>query len=77
MAFIISYSRLQLYNKRTLAKIPVNFEKILRFTEHPKAIDLSEILPLLSKQHFSYFIETVALAQPNEKSIPEKWDPGL
>ena len=75
MAFIISYSRLQLYNKRTLAKIPVNFEKI--FTEHPKAIDLSEILPLLSKQHFSYFIETVALAQANEKSITEKWGPGL
>ena len=27
LAFFISYSRLQLYNKRTLASVSVNFEK--------------------------------------------------
>ena len=37
LAFFISYSRLQLYNKRTLVRVLVNFEKILRFlTEHPE-----------------------------------------
>ena len=39
-------------------------------------LDLSEILPLLSKQYFSYFVKTVALAQPFENDIAEKWDPG-
>ena len=38
-------------------------------------LDLYELLPLLSRQHFSYFIETVALVQHNENDIPEKWDP--
>ena len=38
LAFFISYSRLQLYKKRTLARVPVNFEKVLRFlSDHPKA----------------------------------------
>ena len=41
-------------------------------------LDLYEILPLFLKNYFSYFIETVALAQPCENDIPEKWeDPGL
>ena len=39
-------------------------------------LDLYEVLPLLSKQCFSSFIETVALAQPYENNITEKWDPG-
>ena len=39
-------------------------------------LDLFEIFPLLSKQYFSYFVKTVALAQPFEKDIAEKWDPG-
>ena len=38
-------------------------------------LDLYELLPLLSRQYFSYFIETVALVQHNENGIPEKWDP--
>ena len=37
--------------------------------------DLHEILPLLLKQCFTYFIETVGLAQTYENGIPEKWDP--
>ena len=32
---------------------------------------------MLSKQYFSYFIETVALVQLYENGIPENWDPGL
>ena len=39
-------------------------------------LDLHEILPLLSKQYLSCFIETVALEQAYENSIPEKWNPG-
>ena len=36
--FFISYSRLQLHNKRVLARVPVNFETFLRFhIEYPKA----------------------------------------
>ena len=36
-------------------------------------LDLYEILP---QYYFSYFIETVALAQRYENGITEKWDPG-
>ena len=39
-SFFIGYSRLlpDYYHKRTLARVPVNFEKFLTFiAEHPKA----------------------------------------
>ena len=58
-----------------------NFWKIFEISYTQKQIllfllDLYELLPLLlSRQHFSYFIETVALVQHNENDIPEKWDP--
>ena len=39
-------------------------------------LDLYEILPLLSKQYFCSFIETVALPEPDKNRITEKWDPG-
>ena len=38
-------------------------------------LDLFEILPRLSKQYFLYFVKAVALAQPYENDIAEKWDP--
>ena len=62
------FTRLQLYNKMTLAgRVPVNFGKALRFlTEHAKAITF---LP-----YGFYEILPVDLAQAYEYGIPEKWD---
>ena len=81
MDFFVSYSRLQLCNIRNLARVPVNFEKFLRFlTEHPKA---NTFVPFRSLLDFTTALkrtllplEIVARAQPYENGIPEKWDPG-
>ena len=61
-------------------RVPVNFEQNLRFlTENPKGntfVPFRSLLPLLSKQYFSYFIETVVLAQPYGNDLLEMWYPG-
>ena len=57
LAFFISYSRLQLYNKRTLTRVPVNFETILRFlTEHPK---VNTFVPFRSLWDFTTTLKIV------------------
>ena len=59
MACFIRYSRLQFYNKRTLARVPVNFETVLRFlTEHRKA---NTFVPFRSLWDFTTALKTVFL----------------
>ena len=40
----------------------------------PKSKYFCSFYEILPQQYFSYFIETVALAQPYENGIAEKWD---
>ena len=64
LAFFIGYSRLQLYNKKTLARVPVNFENFLRFlTEHPKT---NTFVPFRSLWNFT--------SAPKEVFLLFYWD---
>ena len=76
LAFFISYSRLQLCNKKTLARVSsCKYWKIFEISYRtPKRqillflLDFYEILPLPSKYCFSYYIDTIAIAQPYENN---------